>query len=307
MVAWWLRALTAFNVLCVIAWCVWAWPRSPWLAVAGVVLAMLAGRIWLGVQFLIMRGLKQHMNLPRPGGAEVVRAWNAETTESARQFAWQMPWAEWAEPDHLPADAQGRQGLVLVHGWLCNRAIWTQMAQQLRAQGVPFVAVSLPMLFHRIEVARPVVDEAAQRVRAATGMAPLVIGHSMGGLVVRDWLRSLTREQMDVYGPRQVLTIGTPHHGSPLAYCMMGTNVRQMRPQSEWLRQLEKDEARHASPFSRVRWHCAVSDCDNVVFPEATCQLRGATVHPLPGFAHVQMLRAPALWALVQRLLGATR
>ena len=306
MVAWWLRAVSVFNVLCGVAWMVWAWPRSPWLAGAGVLLFMLAGRIWLGLQFWIMQAYKKRMGLPRAAPDVVIRAWSAETQEAARQFAWQIPWREQAEPDHLPADAQGRRGVVLVHGWLCNRAVWLQTMEWLRARHIPFVAVSLPLLLHRVEKGRPALDAAVRRMHDATGMAPLVVAHSMGGLSVRDWLRGLEAQDVERGDlvPRDVLTIGSPHQGSLLAFFAMGANVRQMRPGSRWLKELAVDEARAGSAFSRVHWHCAYSDCDNVVYPESTTTLAGAATHPLAGYAHVQMLNAPQLWRLMESLVA---
>ena len=301
MVAWWLRAVSLFNVLCVIAWVAWAWPRSAWLAVAGVVLFMLAGRLWLGLQFWVMQIFKRRLGLPVASRDAVLRAWNAETQESMHQFAWQIPWREWEMGDHLPPDAQGRCGVVLVHGWMCNRAVWTQTMRQLRAQNIPYVAVSLPMLLHGIATARPTVEAAVRRLHAATGVAPLLVGHSMGGLVLRDWLRSLPAGSGLV--PHAAITIGTPHHGSPLAMCVLGANVKEMRPGSAWLAQLRSDEAETGSAFSRVRWHCVFSDCDNVVFPESTSQLANGEPHLLAGYAHVQMLGAPRLWALIESQL----
>lgn len=305
MVAWWLRVVSVFNVLCVMAWCAWAWPRSPWLAVAGVAFALMAGRLWLGMEFLAMLAFKRRMRLGRPGLDAVMHAWSAETHVSARCFAWLMPWREWAVPDHLPPDAQGRQGIVLVHGWLCNRAVWTDVMRDLRALDVPFIAVSLPLLLHRIEDARPMLDSAARRLCSATGLPALMMAHSMGGLVVRDWLRGLDGgDPQAAHLPRDVVTVASPHRGSPLAHCMWGANVRQMLPAGEWLGRLRADEAREGSAFSRVRWHCVFSDCDNVVFPEANCVLDAAQVFPLAGYAHMQMLRAPKLHALVSSLLG---
>ncbi len=310
MVAWCLRGIAVFNVLFLSAWCVWSWPHSPWLTGLGVLLFLLSGRIWLGLQFWMMWAYKRKQGLPAPVDVQLIGAWNSESKESARQFAWLMPWCEWAEPDYLPADAQGRQGVqgvVLVHGFMCNRAMWTDAMRELRARNIPFVAVSLPLLINNVEDARATVDSAVRRVHAATGMAPLMMSHSMGGLVARDWLRGLPAEQLGAdWVPETVITIGSPHHGTPLAHWMWGRNVEQMRPGNAWLAELARDEAQPGSAFSRVRWHCVYSDCDNVVFPESTSQLEPAERLWLRGYAHVQMLQAPELWALVHASLRRT-
>ena len=61
---------------------------------------------------------------------------------------------------------------------------------------------------------------------------------------------------------------------------------------------------RPGSTASRVQWHCALSDTDNMVFPGTTALLEGATPLWLNGMAHVEMLQAPALWTLVRQLVA---
>lgn len=74
----------------------------------------------------------------------------------------------------------------------------------------------------------------------------LLVGHSMGGLVARAYLRR--------YGELRVarlITLGTPHRGSLLAHLGIGRNARQMEPGSVWLRELAKPRCRFpALPFT---------------------------------------------------------
>lgn len=306
MVAWWLRGMTLLNLAVLVVWLAWAWPQSvPW-ALGGAVLWALAGRWWLGQQFVCLALVRRSRGEPPLALATLLRAWNAECRLMLRAFGWDMPWAEHAQADYVPDRPAGRPvdhaGVVLVHGWLCNRAIWADALHQLRAAGVPCIAVSMPLLLHRVGTGRAVLDGAARRMQAATGRAPVVVAHSMGGLVVRDWLRSLTDVDAP-HRPQQVVTVGSPHHGTWMARWALGPNVAQMRPGNVWLQQLQRDEARPGSAVSRVQWHCALSDTDNMVFPGTTALLEGATPLWLNGMAHVEMLQAPALWTLVRQLV----
>jgi pimeloyl-ACP methyl ester carboxylesterase len=81
------------------------------------------------------------------------------------------------------------RGVVLVHGFLCNRAFWTPWLAPLRARGHAFVAVTLEPAFGSIDDYAPAIEAAVRRVTEATGQAPLIVGHSMGGLAIRAWLR----------------------------------------------------------------------------------------------------------------------
>lgn len=303
MVAWWLRGMTVLSLLVLLAWLTWVWPHSvPW-ALAGVLLGLLSRRLWVGAQFAYMVLAKRRCGEPLPPAAVLWQAWNAECQIALRSFGWDMAWAEQAQADYVPERNVGSAGVVLVHGWLCNRAAWADALHQLRAAGVPCVAVSMPLLLHRIGTGRAVLDVAAQRIRAVTGQRPVVVAHSMGGLMVRDWLRSLPQADAP-QRPQAVVTVGTPHQGTWMAYAAWGPNVAQMRPGSSWLRQLQAEEARAGSAASQLRWHCALSEIDNIVFPGTTALLPGATPLWLHHMAHMQMLHAPALWALVLQLVA---
>lgn len=299
MVAWWLRAITVWNLAVLVVWLAWAWPQSVPVALAGAVLWALGARLWIGSQFVCMALVKRQRGEPLQPLGGLLRAWNAECRLSMRAFGWDMPWAEHAQADYVPDRQVGSAGVVLVHGWLCNRAMWADALHQLRAAGVPCVAVSMPLWLHRIGTGRAVLDAAARRMQVATGCRPVVVAHSMGGLIVRDWLRSLSDPQA-LHRPGTVITVGSPHHGTWSAQLALGANVAQMRPGNPWLQQLAQEEARPGSAARQVQWHCALSDTDNLVYPGTTALLDGATPLWLHGWAHVEMLQAPALWVLVR-------
>jgi hypothetical protein len=80
---------------------------------------------------------------PYPGKRVWLRAACHEAALAVRVFGWQQPWAHGAQPDHLPANSQGRRGVLLVHGYFCNRGFWNPWMARLRAAGIPFVAVTL--------------------------------------------------------------------------------------------------------------------------------------------------------------------
>jgi triacylglycerol esterase/lipase EstA (alpha/beta hydrolase family) len=129
----------------------------------------------------------------------------------------------------------------------------------------------------------------------ATGKPPLLVGHSMGGLAVRAWLRDHDADAR-VHG---VVTIGTPHHGTWLGRFGFAPNAQQMRWQSPWLLQLVA-----AEPAQRYRrFTCFWGHCDNIVFPASTATLPGADNRHLRSHAHVHLLRHPqVLNTVLQRL-----
>jgi triacylglycerol lipase len=235
----------------------------------------------------------------RAGGAPIafgvlVRAWLGEWRESTRIFGWRLPWRAQAVPDHLPETSRGRRGVVLVHGFICNRALWNPWLERLRALDRPFVAVDLEPVFGDIDRYAAIVEAAVARLESATGLPPLVVAHSMGGLVVRAWLRAGAGHAARV---ARVLTIGTPHRGTWLAAMALSPNARQMRVGSAWMTGLAE-----AAPDAAL-FTCWWSECDQIVFPPPTAVLPGAESRRLPGVAHVALVGREEIWReLVARL-----
>ena len=103
------------------------------------------------------------------------------------------PGAGAARPTTCRPTPSGRRGLVLVHGFVCNRGLWNPWLPRLRAAGVPCIAVNLEPVFGSDRRLRAADRAAVQRVTQATGRPPLLVAHSMGGLALRAWLRDARR------------------------------------------------------------------------------------------------------------------
>lgn len=188
-----------------------------------------------------------------------------------------------AVPDFpRPADGVRRRGVVLVHGFQCNRAFWNPWMRRLRARGIPFVAVDLDPPFDSIDRYAASIEDAVQALERHTGLAPVLVGHSMGGLALRAWLRASAGDRR----AHRVITIGSPHRGTWLTRLSPTRAQRQMALDSDWLRQLARDEA----PSRYAAFTCFWSHCDNVVFPASTATLPGADNRHVQGAAHVQMI-----------------
>lgn len=293
LVALWLAALAAAIVL---PWRAGEPLRSlPWLAL------LFGGHaLWLGVTIVLMRWHNRHDPAPRATAGQTLAAWWSEVRAAPAVFAWRQPFRAHAVPDHLGPEAAGRVGVVLVHGFVCNRGLWTPWLRQLRAAGVPFVALSLEPVFGGIEEYAEAIDEAVRRVEAATGRLPLLVGHSMGGLAIRAWL---DRYQADAR-VRRVLTIGTPHQGTWLANgSHWAVNARQMRPGSPWLQALAARE-----PASRRQlFLCLWGHGDNIVFPASNARWPGAADQHIAATAHLALLHHPDVLAALWQSLGLPR
>lgn len=234
---------------------------------------------------------------PRPTPGQWLAAWWGEVLAAPRIFYWRQPFRWHRVADHLPPDAAGRRGVLFVHGFVCNRGLWNPWLERLQARGVPFVAVNLEPVFGSIDEYAGLIEHGVQQLERATGRAPVVVAHSMGGLAVRRWYA----EQADAERVAHVVTIASPHHGTWLSRFAFSRNSRQMQLQSRWLATLAAREhvARHG------RFTCFYGHCDNIVFPPRTAVLEGARNVHIAGTAHVEMADRPEPWAELQRLLAA--
>ena len=247
----------------------------------------------LACQFGVMSLVNRSDPCVKPSLRDLLIAWWHESVAAVRLFGISQPWLADSEKDCLPPKAQGRTGVVFVHGFLCNRGIWLRWMRSLRRDDTAFVTVDLRPLFADIEDYADTVAAAVRTVQQQTGRSVVVVAHSMGGLVVRHCLRA--QEPLPIAA---VVTIATPHQGTWLARWGMGINAKQMRHKADWLQRLGTEVA---PPF-----HCFWSNCDNIVFPASSATLSGADNIHLNGVAHLEMVDDPRVIALVDGLLAAS-
>ncbi len=289
-------SITLAWLACALAW--GAWKREePAVALAGMAAIALAHGWVLALEFLAQRLVSRTDATPRAPASVLLGAWLSELVAAPRVFCWQQPFGRLRHPDHLLPRHQGRRGVVFVHGYLCNRGLWNPWLARLTREDRPFIALDLSPAFGRIEQGVPQIEAAVARMAGATGLAPLLVGHSMGGLAMRAWLaQSRAPERVHRW-----VTLGSPHHGTWLAHFGSTPNARQLRPDSAWLQALQKAVP---EPWQRHAV-CFYSNADNVVFPPGCARLEGADNRLIRGLAHVQMVFAPEVMEAVLALCDA--
>jgi triacylglycerol lipase len=276
---------TLFLLTAAVLWAAWFIDASrPVLALAGAFVIVFGYALFLAAEFVLVWCVHGDDPAPKATAAQLFKAWLGEVLTAPRVFCWQQPFRSHSEPDFLPAHP-GRRGVVLVHGFVCNRGFWNRWAPRLREEDVPFMAVNLEPVFGTISDYAPIVEQAVRRIEQATGLPPVVVGHSMGGLAIRAWLVAFGG------GGRvqRVITIGSPHRGTWLGHFGTSRNAREMAPGTDWQRALEACES--AEHFERFT--CFYSHCDNIVFPASNATLPGADNRHVAGVAHVHLADHP--------------
>lgn len=294
MNTWIWRSVVMTSWLALLLWCSYWWSRSLVVAVLGAVLMTCGAALHLGVQMLMMRAVLRRRGLPRPPARMAWRAWGMEWSCAVQIFGWQIPFREQAELDGMSAQSlglspQGQVGVVLVHGYFCNRGVWNVWLRKLKARGIPCAAMTLePAHGSPIDAMVDDLEKCVQSLVETAGCAPLLVAHSMGGLVVRAWLKRLSPEERRRYAAH-VMTVATPHGGTWLARWARRLPAVDMRESSDWLQQLGPLPA-------EVGMSCWSSDCDNIVFPSHLATLAGAKNYQVDDAAHMQLLFDERVW-----------
>lgn len=287
------QALMLALLLAAALWGAAFWPERPGWALAGALAILFGFAAVLALEFALQAAVSAKDPVPRAGAARLLKAWWQEAGIFVQVFFWRQPFLADAVPDFLPdvtaRPAGARRGVVFIHGLGCNRGFWTPWLRQLRATQRPFIAVNLEPPGGDIDRHVPTVEDAVQRLIAATGLAPVLVCHSMGGLVARAWLRDQEGGPPRVH---KVVTIATPHQGTWLAHLSRAAHGVQMRLGSDWLGRFGKEAA--GPPFpSLPPFVCWYSNADNMVFPPTTATLPGADNRLVPGVAHVALAFEP--------------
>ena len=184
------------------------------------------------------------------------------------------------------AERNARYPVLLVHGYAASESVWTPLRRALAATGFGhIVSLTYNSFATDPETVSAELTHQALRALTATG-APRVhlVGHSLGGLVIRDALAASATLSSRT---SSAVTIASPHRGVSLARLAPGRCARIMHRGSRSI----PPEAGAPRP---VRWLAYYSDGDRVV-PPASARLddpryRAANLL-IPGCGHLTICR----------------
>ena len=267
------------------------WTTGGWIALYALVLGH---PTLLALEMLVARRVAARARAPVARWRDLPGVLMREWIVSTAVFGWRMPWRSNTVEDHLPKTSRGLRGVVFIHGYICNRGLWNPWMKRLLKLDRAFVAVSLEPVFASLDDYVPLVERAVRRIEAATGLAPVIVAHSMGGIVARAWLRSRAAHKRSdgTDEAARLITIGTPHRGTWLARLALAANARQMRVDSEWLKALVAREPPTLPELITSWW----SECDQIVYPPPTAVFPGSEAKQLRGVGHLALTAREEVW-----------
>ena len=195
--------------------------------------------------------------------------------------------------------------VLLVHGMIDNRSIFTLLRRSLRRCGFGRVrTVNYSVFTSDIRAAAVELGRTVEQVCAETGYERVhVVAHSLGGVVARYYVQ---RQGGDAR-VHTLVTLGAPHGGTvaaqvaarvlPLRLC------RQLRPDSDVIAELAEP-----APGCRTRFLAVWSDFDQLIYPKTSARIE----HPdlvadnvlVPGLGHMSLPAAAQVARTVSRTLA---
>lgn len=183
--------------------------------------------------------------------------------------------------------------VVLIHGLNNNASAWLYLGRALRNAGFGVSTYSYSSVCVSLERIMEGLEAHIRKVEALGLGRPVLVCHSLGGLLARNWLREPGHAQR-IAG---LITLGTPHGGSKLAVFAPGMLGQSITPRGSLVRSLQALEAQPEVPCVSL-----VSPTDEAVLPAANL------VPPVglwwrmrvtPPIGHYSMLYCPAIARMV--------
>ena len=160
------------------------------------------------------------------------------------------------------------QPILLVHGYFGCSSSWTYMHHRLKSAGLgPVFSINLGSIFQSIDGDyAEKVKEKAEEIAKITGRKDLIlVGHSMGGLISSYYAENLAPKG----SVTDVITLGSPLHGTKLAPFGFGECAKQMDPNSPFIKDLH--EKIYNSEYTR--YFNMSSNADEVILPNNSALL----------------------------------
>jgi triacylglycerol lipase len=191
--------------------------------------------------------------------------------------------------------------ILLIHGMIDNRGIFTRLTRRLRAHGFTRVhSLNYSPATNDIRGAAESLAAEVEELVALSGHERInIVGHSLGGLIARYYVQRLGGDVR----VRTLVTLGTPHHGTLAAHLVPARLGRQLRPGSDLFLELDLP-----APELCTRVVAYWSDLDQLIVPHDNAALDHADLRAsnvlVRGVGHLSLPIAGRVVREVAALLG---
>jgi pimeloyl-ACP methyl ester carboxylesterase len=156
--------------------------------------------------------------------------------------------------------------ILLVHGMVDNRSIFTLLRRALRRRGFGRIwTMNYHVLTHDLRAAARRLEKTVESICEQTGYERIhVVGHSMGGIVARYYVQRMGGDER----VHTLVTLGAPHGGTVAAHLLPRGVARQLRATSDVITELAQP-----APGCRTRFVAFWSDLDILISPKRNARI----------------------------------
>ena len=185
--------------------------------------------------------------------------------------------------------------ILFVHGWNSSASVWTTMIGRFQKDGWQkgeLASFSYNSSLSNATTAATIAEKVAALQQANGGAKVTIIGHSMGTLSSRYYVRNLGGTATVA----NVISLAGANHGTNTAIFCFQTSCREMIPGSAFLTALNADDETWGSPRYGAWW----SPCDQVINPIESAQILTADNTQTACLQHSQLYEDATVYAQVR-------
>jgi triacylglycerol lipase len=198
-------------------------------------------------------------------------------------------------PQPPPPPPPAHTPILFVHGWNSSASVWTTMIGRFKTDGwqtSELASFSYNTSASNVTTAGIIAGK-VDSIRTATGATQVVIiGHSMGTLSARYYIKNLGGDQKVA----ALVSLAGANHGTNTAIFCAQTACREMLPGSTFLTALNSGDETPGLLGYRTWW----SPCDEVINPRDSALLDGATNTQTACLQHSQLHENATVYAQVR-------
>ena len=231
---------------------------------------------------------------PRATRGSLLRCLRVLALESAwmaRLYYWEQPWFS-SDPRHVASNS--RAPVILVHGFLCNAALWGPLRASDALGDRSVVAVSFEPTYRHFAAQLQALGECVRQTLAVSRNDRVVlVGHSMGGLLIRAFAAEFPER---VAG---VVCIAAPHHGTWFGNLVFGPENGPPSARAAWLRSFNARTGERIAVAAVNLW----TGDDNIVIPARGSRLAHTEEVRLDRLGHMSAIASKAGIKAIQAAL----
>jgi triacylglycerol lipase len=198
-----------------------------------------------------------------------------------------------------PASAFGLDPILFVHGYARSSSDWNTMIGRFEKDGWPKSYLSAysydTSQSNKVDAEKEVKSHVESLLKATGASKVDIVAHSMGSLNTRWYIKFLGGEtKVDDW-----VSLGGPNHGTEFANFCFSTSCVEMRIGSKFLAELNAGDETPGTVNYGTWW----SPCDEIINPDSSVPLSGATNTKTACISHLGLLTDETVYSQVREFV----